>query len=912
MEDLSRLKLNSRDQQSLGTSETVTTRARQSLTLHDRLKTERATLLYTDLCHQYRENIRHISPKRSGDFLKQCRKATQEEELVKYMSHLPSYLERGEYRQEKVLNVGVLDWGQLEKWQCSQKQIWQRSSRPSLSNGNSSSSLSTEGSSVNSSSCQCHPAHQRLHRPSLKFHLMSSPAEVKSQDGKSFEESSKKVQHVKGVQTNTMNEQESVRTDRPFSTKFAEIKLDSCSRKNLDLKINPKSGTFNGANFEAMQKLKVKTYTRDGEYMKTVNKLQGQKAYATEKDVSENTRRVVLHSRDLFQGDRSQLSESITMSGREGAEASRRSFSEMPESSPEVVSSDVPHSCPLICENSGCTDIKWCFSDVESASLLPDSSQSVPHPTKRGISPSHNRISEIKKSSIAPITSTSKDPSTGLELNLSKAAAEKPRSISPFRRLTIGIGRMSKSFNSKDDSSLPRLSTARSFAKSTTENAMPPSFQSTSSDMQNATSRARSSPLRRLLDPLLKPKAPNCHQSGELLQQDSVLKERVCKSSRGQVDSSIGARQPGIVKLDIASCREINIDDSTQGKKSGTSAFQAFLQVATKNGQPVFTFAVGNERNVLAATMKKLSSSREDDYSCIYTFIAFKDVRKKNGRWINQGGKYNSHDYIPNVVAQLKVSGSQFSQSFTREFVLFSVDLRQAEQQTLGLEANDELAAIVVKIPKVINKCTSRDGHRSSKCTDFPDVRYDSTSGEHCMINVQSLISTTVILPSGVHSLPNKGGPSSLIQRWRSGGSCDCGGWDLGCKLKIFANDSQHIKKSCSSKPCAISDKFELISQGSEEENRPVFSLAPFKDGIYSVEFNSSLSILQAFSLCIAVLDSKRLCETLESSNLNEGKTSLETILAQNDGIRVAPNGNDGEVPARYVSNPPHSPVGRV
>jgi hypothetical protein len=87
--------------------------------------------------------------------------------------------------------------------------------------------------------------------------------------------------------------------------------------------------------------------------------------------------------------------------------------------------------------------------------------------------------------------------------------------------------------------------------------------------------------------------------------------------------------------------------------------------------------------------------------------------------------------------------------------------------------------------------------------------------------------------------------------------------------------------------------------------------MTPFKDGIYSVEFNTSLSTLQAFSLCIAVLDGKKLCEMSESSNLFEEKTSLETILSQNDGMR-APNGIVGEVPARYVSYPPVSPVGRV
>lgn len=365
------------------------------------------------------------------------------------------------------------------------------------------------------------------------------------------------------------------------------------------------------------------------------------------------------------------------------------------------------------------------------------------------------------------------------------------------------------------------MSTIHNSAKSAAENSVASSCQGTSStDMQNATSRARSSPLRRLLDPLLKPKAPNCHHSGEPLQGGLVSADRACKSSNGRLDSSTGLRQPKVVKLDMASCREINIDNLCQDKKHGSSAFQALLRVTVKNGQPLFTFAVDNERNILAATMKKLSCTREDDYCCIYTFFAIQEIRKKNGGWMNQGGKGKGHDYIPNVVAQLKVSGSQFStredymeQSCAREFVLFAVDLQQAEPQTLESQPNDELAAIVVKNPRVINRSTASDGYNTGECNDLPKMRSNSTSSEQPNMNSESLMSTTVILPSGVHSLPNKGGPSSLIQRWRSGGSCDCGGWDLGCKLRIFINQSRLTKKSNLYKACSVTDKFELISQ---------------------------------------------------------------------------------------------------
>nr|DAD23365.1 TPA_asm: hypothetical protein HUJ06_024828 [Nelumbo nucifera] len=45
-----------------------------------------------------------------------------------------------------------------------------------------------------------------------------------------------------------------------------------------------------------------------------------------------------------------------------------------------------------------------------------------------------------------------------------------------------------------------------------------------------------------------------------------------------------------------------------------------------------------------------------------------------------------------------------------------------------------------------------------------------------------------VLLPAGIHGGPwtRNGGPSSLSERWRSGGDCDCGGWDIGCPLTVL------------------------------------------------------------------------------------------------------------------------------
>lgn len=60
--------------------------------------------------------------------------------------------------------------------------------------------------------------------------------------------------------------------------------------------------------------------------------------------------------------------------------------------------------------------------------------------------------------------------------------------------------------------------------------------------------------------------------------------------------------------------------------------------------------------------------------------------------------------------------------------------------------------------------------------------------------------SMTILIPSGLHGGPrtkNGSGPSSLTDRWRSGGHCDCGGWDEGCPLTVLHRRSTKEQNLC-------------------------------------------------------------------------------------------------------------------
>lgn len=908
MEYHSELKSNLRDRQPLGTSgKPLLPQASQSIKLRDRLNPETPKLSYADLHPEITGNAKDIPPKSSHDLRKQWtdRKATKEE-LVKYMSNLPSYLERGENHQEKVLNVGVLDWGRLEKWRYGHKQIPDESSQYSPSSSITSSSFWTDGSSEPSSRGHSRsPARPRTRRPSLQSHLVASSIEGHSQDVKLFGGSIGKFQDLKPSQSNILHGQAKfIRTDQPFSSPV--FKKEECKRKDLDRKIDQEGRVIpNDPKFEMASCTKEKAKIQDGEIKKRAEKLKEPNPNNFDQDVSGKRKTVVLLlPRDLPQKHHSgvsQFSDLTTMLGRKSTEASRKSFSQSSkENFHAELHSDIPHSCPLPCEvDSEHTLVKQPNTlDTKSANLSSVTSHPVPRSAKVGTSPSKSRNLGEKKPTLTPTNATN-EPLKVLDVKVGKVTDEKVRSSSPFRRLNIGLGKMSKSSSSKEGLDTPCLNSTRASAKSGLEKAAASAcLDAANPDNLNATGRARSSPLRRLLDPLLKPKAPNCHHLVEPSERESISMGRACKNSNGKLDSST----------------------VHSGKLNFDTPVQALLQVAIKNGQPLFKFAVDNGSNILAATMKKLNTSGKGEYSSIYTFFTIQ-VKKKNVSWINQGGKSKGHDYISNVVAQMKVSDSQFSnmtgqnctdQFSMREFVLLSVDLKQADQQTSDFQPNDELAAVVVKIPESSNRSSTRDGCQSNHYNDSLEV---GSKEQLPGVNVQNLktknhVSATVILPSGVHSIPSKGGPSSLIERWKSGGLCDCGGWDLGCKLQILANQNHISNKLNSSKASSVTDKFELFSQEGVQVNQPLFSLAPFKDGIYSVEFSSSLSILQAFSICIAVLDSKKPCELSEQSVSFEEKTLGETTSMQND--RLTASNRIEEVPARYASYPPLSPVGRV
>ncbi|XP_076931276.1 uncharacterized protein LOC143596370 [Bidens hawaiensis] len=443
--------------------------------------------------------------------------------------------------------------------------------------------------------------------------------------------------------------------------------------------------------------------------------------------------------------------------------------------------SDVPHSCPFPLPLS---------ADVESPSPTP--------------------VTPLKKSDV----DTCK------------------RSSSPNRRFSFSLGKMARSFSFKESSSnnvspVPQLNPTYTSVRSG-----PVSFQSSSPDSvkhnrskSTTNTPSRSSPLRRLLDPLLKLKGS---QLDEIVHKPNVYS--------------------------VARVNEIH----------RLSNVQALLQLTLKNGIPFFKLVVERSSDILAAAVKKLPSGK-DDTNLVYAFYSVHEAKKKSGGWIYQSSKDESHGFGYNIIGQMKISSSYHAEFSGPEKDLYVV--RESVLYRTDETADDEeLAAIIVKNPS------------DDTCRDIGSCK-----------------SAIAVLPEGVHSWPNGLSPYPLISRWRSGGACDCGGWDIGCQFRILSQQNEvNNNSSC----------LDLSFQVGKKKNCS-FRLVSVEEGLYSLEYDPSMSMLQAFSICVAVVSSQKLTRIFQVNYVPESKELSENIqpLTSDKNVKI----REG-----FVSKPPASPVGRV
>jgi hypothetical protein len=138
------------------------------------------------------------------------------------------------------------------------------------------------------------------------------------------------------------------------------------------------------------------------------------------------------------------------------------------------------------------------------------------------------------------------------------------------------------------------------------------------------------------------------------------------------------------------------------------------------------------------------------------------------------------------------------------------------------LPPNLELAAILVKdhLPEKRQEKAGGWGLNFLKkmaVTQAEDVKSSVLPACCAQDSGDCSTSIDILIPAGLHGGPRtrNGGPSSLIDRWISGGHCDCGGWDLGCPLTVLKSRSAHKEFSSQADTqgeCKLVDLFIEVS----------------------------------------------------------------------------------------------------
>lgn len=961
MEHRTDLIYSSRDQKYVASGKrTVPSHSRQGAKLRDMLMSDNHNLSHTDFHHEITRSQDGAVPKHVRS--QQCQvlqKLTpKEDELVRYMSNLPSFLEKGKNVQEKALNVGVLDWKRLEKWQHSQKQMPHKHKGCSPSSSNTSL-FSTDGSSTHSSrGPSCSPAEQRMHHLSLQSPLEASPNEAKSSSGRVHSCSSvcqKTQNHV--LRSHRQKEYDGgekcqdIGVFRRNAGKFQDSSsksaynlsgqqkvlgpLHQCERSAYDLKsLSDMDQQPSFDKFEVAGKPNTERNQSTKQPLRSQKtKLNAADQYCSGREESG----VVITPRDQSETSCSGVTTSSDFAGN-----SRLSV----EPGPKNISgrSSFGDLLPSKVDSCGCStgfsseDLEGVISSSEASKtplqITDDfhdtsriSTQTVKGPSQASHmfsfparmlgSASRSRKTEEKKPVAGLRHVTAAKPSDELDVRKSSDSILKGRNPSPIRRLSFAMGQVIKNAGSRDNSPVRRSSSKDCTATTAKSGSEGPTasvpIDNPCSDKSFANNnRGRSSPLRRLLDPFLKSTDSN---KGEPSKKHSSPAVGTRKSCSDRVDFCKSVK----VKSRSAGGSMTTVTDLHHNSKSEMSSLQALLQVSFKNGFPLFTFGIDNESDILAATVRNSFVPAKGHRSWTYTFFTVREMKRKSGIWLN---KSDGPGFVPNVVAQMKVADFQDSPlsnyetadfQITREFDLFAVDGGDEDGHPTDFHPTNELAAIVVKLPKIScenhrldsllsynwlssRSCFTKSMQETRSCADFDD---DSQNPHFPRC---SNFSTTVILPGGVHTVPSKGEISTLLHRWMSGGLCDCGGWDLGCQLLIYTNKREYERET-GSVACPSENMFQLFSQMGQD-NQPILSLAPFKESIYSVEFDSSLTLLQAFAICISFLDRKRPAEIAEKITNEVGVFEVPSIMKTRN--------HQVDVPARYASYPPDSPVGRV
>ncbi|XP_062217119.1 uncharacterized protein LOC133917138 [Phragmites australis] len=455
--------------------------------------------------------------------------------------------------------------------------------------------------------------------------------------------------------------------------------------------------------------------------------------------------------------------------------------------------------------------------------------------------------------------------------------------------------------------------------------------------------KVRSSPFKKILDPIMKSKS---HRSPSLMEKGDSNSITVPVSRKNSIYRK--SLLSDFSRTEQASNCQPNGEIKHITSALSPAHLQAVLKLDSRNGVQVFEFCVeGPEESISARSWKA-----GNELNSIYTFHSGGKRSSAAGRISKDGGWCS-----PPIVGQVQVSSYLCSEvgkdgavnnSVVTEFVSYDIAhaRRSVEEKTQCIETTQPTSCRVVdksisgESPKRINLMDQQKNARNNSDVStscpwseedlYPHLEIAATviqvpfnkDKSKEMKNGSSPCTVKVVTHSGLHGLPsdNEASPSPLLDRWRYGGGCDCGGWDMACPIVVLGNayDSNWTES------IRINGKhpMELFVQGRKEE-LPAFSMKANGKGQFLVDFHARLSALQAFSVCMSMLhySEASMAITIEKGKHKLYSSSLKMLLEEDvrnliEAVSAEEKKKSKKrrekAPTSVVLDPPFSPIGRV
>uniref|UniRef100_A0A0A9DCF8 DUF3527 domain-containing protein n=1 Tax=Arundo donax TaxID=35708 RepID=A0A0A9DCF8_ARUDO len=453
--------------------------------------------------------------------------------------------------------------------------------------------------------------------------------------------------------------------------------------------------------------------------------------------------------------------------------------------------------------------------------------------------------------------------------------------------------------------------------------------------------KARSSPFKKILDPIMKSKS---HRSPSLMAKGDASTITVPVSRKNSISRK--SLLSDFSRTEQASNCQTNGEIKHITYALSPAHLQAALKLDSRNGTQFFEFCVeGPEESISARNWKT-----GNELNTIYTFHSGGKRSSVAGRISKDGGWCS-----PPVVGQVQVSSYLCSEvgkdgtvnnSVITEFVSYDIAhaRRSVEEKTQCTENTQPTSCSVIgksisgESPQRINLMDQQKNARNNSDVStscpwsedlYPHLEIAATviqlpfkkDKSKEMKNGSSPCTVKVVTPSGLHGLPsdNEISPSPLLDRWRYGGGCDCGGWDMACPIVVLGN--AYDNNWAESITMNEKHPMELFVQGSKEEV-PALSMKANGKGQFLVDFHASLSALQAFSVCISLLHCSEasLAISIEKGKHKLYSSSLKMLLEEDvrhliEAVtaeeKKKPKKRE-KAPPSVVLDPPFSPIGRV